>query len=159
MRRLIYVVLGVVMGFVIGSAAIAGINYWNIGRPPVGPHPHVAFLRLATGTGSDKIDFTELNGRDWSWLCLYGADQRPLESMKTRLAERREDYPIAPEIAALFGGERGPASLGPDEGALGVVDPQGYVSLVRFGGLPAVAALKAPVCREPADPVVALPAR
>lgn len=159
MRRLIFVLLGVVVGFVIGSGAIAGLNYWAQTRAPTGPHPHVAYLKSAIAAGGSSIDFKDLNSGEWSWLCLYGVDQKPLDSVERRLGERKEDYPIAPEIRRWFGGDKGPASLGPDEGALAVVDPQGFVAITRFAGFPTIARLTEPACAERSQPVVSLTAK
>lgn len=155
MRNFVLMLFGVLVGFVLASAGIAGLGYWQGRKAPPAPHPHVAFLADAIGVRADRIDFSALNNGNWSWLCLFGPESRPTEFMREAAARRGQDVDLPPDLARSA--PQGAAALGPGEGALSVVDDLGYLSLVRFGGIAPVAALKAPLCTDRRSPVVALP--
>ena len=116
MRNFVLMLFGVLVGFVLASAGIAGLGFWQERKAPPAPHPHVAFLADAIGVRADRIDFSALNNGNWSWLCLFGAEARPAEFMREAAARRGQDVDLPPDLARS--GPPGGGALGPGEGAL-----------------------------------------
>jgi hypothetical protein len=157
MRRLLLVLLGAVVGFVIATAINAALLFGRPGSAGPVPHKHIGFLSQALDATPDKIDFTALNDGYWNWLCLFGAKTQPILFMRTEAARRGETVEIPTEVGRLFfNGEKEPGALGPEDGALSVVDDLGNLSMVRFTGLKPIAALKGPVCTDRKNPLVTL---
>ncbi|MEJ1160972.1 hypothetical protein [Prosthecomicrobium sp. N25] len=157
MRRLFQVVLGAIVGFVLATLINAGLLYYRAGWATPVPHQHIAYVSQALGAAQDRIDFSGINDGEWSWLCLFGGGTQPILFMRTEAARRGESVEIPSEVGRLFfNGEKEPGALGPDDGALSVVDPLGNLSMVRFTGLPPIAGLKGPVCTDRKNPVVSL---
>lgn len=156
MQRILLTLVGVVIGFVLASAARSAWFYYEDTYGPPPPHPHIGFLIQATAVDPSRIDFTTLNDGAWRWLCLFGPRTEPLPFITSDLSRRGHAVSIPPSMAALFGD--GSGTLGPGEGAFAVLDEGENLSIVRFSGLEPVAKLERPICTDKQTPVVSLAA-
>jgi hypothetical protein len=152
MFRFLSMLLGIVIGVAIGIAFASGFDEWRRGRASVPLHPQIAFLEQAVAAKPGEADFTLLNDGYWAWLCLIGPVTDVVAAMEQEAGRRGGLLVLDKETRARF-----PAPLGRDEGALGVVDDLGVVSLVRFP-LAVVTIPAATRCTDRENPVVRLAA-